>query len=44
MNNSGLYSMTKEEKDVFSGENIGKYIDILIKVIDTIGRITSDVQ
>lgn len=39
-----LYSMTKEEKDVFSGENIGKYIDILIKVIDTIGRITSDVQ
>lgn len=38
-----LYCMTKENDDVFSAENIGKYIDILIKVVDTVRRFTENV-
>ena len=38
-----LFSMTKEDKDIFSAENIEKYIDILVKVITIIRRLKKDV-
>lgn len=38
-----LFSVTKEERDVFSAENIDKYIDILVKIITLIGRFKNDI-
>ena len=40
---SNFFDITKEERDVFCAENIGKYIDILVKVITLIGRFKNDV-